>query len=400
MYRKLCIIGSFLVFVNLLSAQPTENTRFSLLTCGPGFEFFECFGHTALRVCDSTQGIDLVFNWGVFNFNTDNFYLKFAQGQLLYMLGISSYSSFIASYAREGRSIFEQHLGLKMEEKQALWTILTENSKPENRHYLYDFFEDNCATRVRDIIQKSLSARAFPEDIPTKANLSYRELFYPYTENYLWWRFGIDIALGMRSDRKVHSYDYMYLPDNLMMQFDTTILVNDVNVLVSSKETILDEMYPHSTPTLFSPDHLFWILFIVLLGISLLEWRLNKYFKAIDMILFTAVSLLSLLVFYLCFISDHSGTKENLNLLWANPLFIYVLFRLQRSQPVILYIIFGFLAILIAGFWLLPQSFNSAFFPIWLMLALRIGLIWLRQKKEGKLETKKPIYRFSTSAQS
>lgn len=375
-----CIISIFFC-LHLLPAQNVENMQFSVLTCGPGFEFFECFGHTALRMRDTVADVDLVFNWGVFDFNTDNFYLKFAQGQLLYKLGISGYQYFEISYARDGRSMCEQILDLTDEEKENLWAILVENSKPENIHYHYDFFEDNCATRVRDIVQKSLIDKYFPEDILTKENHSFRELFYPYTENYLWWRFGIDIALGMRADRKESTYNYMYLPEDLMIQFDTIVLKGDTKTVVASKELVLDELCDHSTPTRFSPTLLFWLLFAVVLGLSFLEWKKEKYFKVIDIILFTVAFLLSVLVFYLCFISDHSATKGNLNLLWANPLLLYVLIRLQRSHSAILYIIIGCLALLITGFWILPQSFNVAFFPIWLMLELRLVLLLLKKRK-------------------
>ena len=371
----------FLFSINLLSAQLSENANISVLTCGAGFEFFESFGHTALRVCDTSSGMDYVFNWGIFDFSTDNFYLKFAQGQLPYMLGITTYERFVREYACDGRSMYEQVLDLTNEEKQTVWDTLYRNSLPENKYYNYDFFEDNCATRIRDIIQYSLQNRHFQTDIFPENSLTFRELFHPYTENFLWWRFGIDIALGMRSDKKVSTFDYMYLPDDLMNQFDTTILINDTKVLTLSKQSILEEMCPHSEPTVFSPNMLFWILLALTILLSFFEWKKGFYAKAFDIVLFAVMAILSLLVFYLAIISDHNATKENLNLLWANPLLFWVLIRLRKTNRIVLYIVLGCLAILIVGFWFLPQSFNSAFYPIWLMLALRLGLLLLKKKQ-------------------
>ena len=374
----------FLFNVNSLSAQLSENAKISVLTCGTGFEFFESFGHTALRICDTSLGMDYVFNWGIFDFNTDNFYVKFTQGKLPYMLGITTYEGFIAEYAHDGRSMYEQTLALTYEEKQVLYDTIRKNSYPENRYYFYDFFEDNCATRVRDIIQYSLQNRNFPTDEATNTNLSFRELFHPYADNFLWWKFGIDIALGMRADRKATVYDYMYLPNDLMNQFDTTILVNDTKVLTQSKQIVLEELYPHSQPTVFSPNMLFWILFALTVVLSFWEWEKGFYAKAFDIVLFIAIAMVSLLVFYLDFISDHNATKNNLNLLWANPLLFWVLIRLRKTNCIILYVLLICLAILIFGFWLLPQSFNSAFYPIWLMLTLRLGLLLLSKKRTNK----------------
>lgn len=376
----------FLLSIHSLSAQLSEDAKVSVLTCGPGFEFFESFGHTALRVCDTSLRMDYVFNWGIFDFSTDNFYLKFAQGQLPYMLGIITYERFVREYAHDGRSMYEQTLALTYEEKQILFDSLRRNSLPENKYYYYDFFEDNCATRVRDIVQYSLQNRKFPTESASKANLSFRQLFYPYADNFLWWRFGIDIALGSHSDKKASTFDYMYLPEDLMNQFDTTVLVGDTKVLVESKQIILEDLYPHSKPTLFSPNMLFWILFALTVLLSLWEWKKGFYAKAFDIILFSAVGVLSLLVFYLAVISDHNATKDNLNLLWANPLFFWVLIRLHKTNNIVLYILLGCLVVLMLGFWLLPQSFNYAFYPIWLLLVLRLVLLLLKKKQTVTLK--------------
>jgi len=371
--------------------QLSRDAKVSVLTCGAGFEFFEAFGHTALRICDSTLGMDYVFNWGLFDFRTDNFYLKFAQGKLPYMLGISTYGGFVAEYQRDGRSMYEQELRLTDKEKELLYEAVVENYKPENRYYNYDFFEDNCATRVRDIVQNSLQDRHFPTETMTYSPLTFRQLYYPYTKNYLWWRLGIDIALGARTDKPVSTYKYMYLPDDLMYQFDTTVLAGGNGTLSETKQIILEEQCVHSTPTAFSPNMVFWLLFIGVVILTFFEIKRGFYAKIFDIVFFSAVFILSILVFYLSVISDHHFTKNNLNLLWANPLLLYVLIRLKKSANVVLYILLACLAVLIFGFWILPQSFNIAFFPIWLTIALRLMLLFL-YKKCGKIQEFLPCF--------
>ena len=378
MKKNLLIIVYFIVFLvntHTVLAQLDKTAKISVLTCGAGFEFFEAFGHTALRICDTSLGMDYVFNWGLFYFNTDNFYLKFAQGRLPYMLGISTYEDFVAEYAYDGRSMYEQELRLTYEEKNRLYEAVVENYKPENRYYNYDFFEDNCATRIRDIVQNSLQNRYFPTKTMTNSPLTFRQLFRPYTNNYLWWRFGIDIALGAKADKQVSIYNYMYLPNDLMNQFDTTVLIGCGGTLAEPVQVILEEQCVHSTPTVFTPNMIFWLLFLCVVLLTFFEIKKGFYAKIFDIIFFSAVFILSILVFYLCFISDHNATKGNLNLLWANPLLFYVLICLRKSNAIILYILLGCLLVLLFGFWLLPQSFNPAFFPIWLILALRLVLL-------------------------
>ncbi|MDR2409849.1 MAG: DUF4105 domain-containing protein [Bacteroidales bacterium] len=371
----------FLLSVHLSFAQLSENAKVSILTCGDGFEFFESFGHTALRICDTALNMDYVFNWGVFDFNTDNFYLKFAQRRLPYMLGVTEYQWFVFEYAHDGRSMYEQELKLTFEEKNILYKAILVNYYPENRYYNYDFFQDNCATRIRDIVQNSLQGRQFPVNAVNNSNLTFRQLFYPYTEHFLWWRFGIDIALGMRADKKISTYNYMYLPKDLMFQFDTTILSHDNKTLTTSIQTVLEEQYPHSFPTVFSPKITFWLLCILVVVLTFMELKYRFYAKVFDVVFFSMIFILSLLVFYLCFISDHHATKDNFNLLWANPLILYALIRLRKSSIIVLSFLLGCLAVLVSGFWFLPQSFNIAFLPIWLILILRITLLILRKKQ-------------------
>jgi len=262
MKQKISFILVLCLFVTgSVSAQFSEDVQISVLTCGEGSELFESFGHTAIRICDTAQGIDIVFNYGIFDFSTSFFYLKFAQGQLSYMLAASSFEGFMNEYSYYGREVYEQILDFSPQEKQTFCELITENYKPENRYYQYDFFNDNCATRVRDIVAKSLKDRSFPQSVNTVTEHSFRELFLPYTHNFLWWRLGIDIALGSVADRKASIWDCMYLPNDLMKQLDTTILPPASSPLAKSKNLILKETQIQSYPTVISPDVVFWCLF-------------------------------------------------------------------------------------------------------------------------------------------
>ena len=140
-----------------LQAQFSNQSEISILTCAPGEELYSIFGHTAIRVRDSISNTDYVFNYGTFDFNTSNFYLKFMKGELNYFLSVTTFERFIREYEFQKRSIAEQHLNLTSNEKGSIIGALVNNSLPENREYHYHFFYDNCATRIRDIIDNNLS---------------------------------------------------------------------------------------------------------------------------------------------------------------------------------------------------------------------------------------------------
>jgi hypothetical protein len=141
--------------------QLSDQAVISLITADPGEELYSLFGHSAIRVKDTVNNQDLVFNYGTFNFNTPNFYMKFTRGKLLYMLSIQQFDRFKRSYEYEKRDLKEQILNLTQDQKQAIFQFLLWNYQPENRYYKYDFFFDNCATRIRDVFIDELPGLNF-----------------------------------------------------------------------------------------------------------------------------------------------------------------------------------------------------------------------------------------------
>ena len=174
-----------------IDARLSDSAFASILTCGAGDEFYTTFGHSAIRVCDPTTGLDLVYNYGTFDFDIPHFYWTFARGKLNYCLSRTSFDNFMAEYAFEGRAVWEQRLRLSQQELNNLLLMLETNYLPEYRYYMYDFFRDNCATRVRDMVRDCLCHRTLSPECIADTNLSYRNLLYRSTEGtLLWWRLG------------------------------------------------------------------------------------------------------------------------------------------------------------------------------------------------------------------
>ena len=263
--KILCLL--LVLSLSATAQQLSEKAFASLITCGPGSDFYTSFGHTALRICDSTQAVDLVFNYGTFDFSTPHFYAKFAKGILQYRLSVSDFASFMSEYAYEGRAVYEQKLLLSREELEKLLAALQLNYLPENRYYAYDFFLDNCATRVRDQIENALMNRAFYPQNTEMENISYRQLLHPAMDEELeWWKLGIDLVLGARCDRKVPTMQYMFLPFHLKEQTDTNCIQGSTQPLAESPELILPSTR-ESHPTVLLPVYVFWgilLLFLVL----------------------------------------------------------------------------------------------------------------------------------------
>ena len=371
-FLSLCISFQIVGAQNVEVPELGEGAYASVMTCGPGEEFYESFGHSALRICDTANGLDIVFNYGIFDFDEPNFYLKFAGGRLNYFVGAQRFEHFVSEYQYYGRSVTEQRLRMTKTELQRLYELLAENSKPENKYYKYDFFRDNCATRVRDMIVASLEDDDKPLFNPDKGISSYRDMIYKYSgATSPWWCFGVDILLGARCDRRMTSDQYMYIPMEMMAQFDTltTLAGNPVS---EPSQQLLPQIQK-TTPPLLTPTLCFMLLFILVLILTLVARHKGWRLQWLDAILFSLSALVSVLLLYLWFGSDHWCTKWNFNLLWANPLFFWIVCRLRKpNRGVTIALIICLVAMLLIWLAGWPQTFNSATMLIALTLLLRL----------------------------
>ena len=389
--KRLFLFSILFVFCSNLHAQgnlPTldSNAFVNVITCGPGDDFYTTFGHSAIRICDTALGIDVVYNYGTFDFNTKHFYLKFAQGRLDYCLSREDYNSFAFEYGYEGRSLTEQTLRLTHQEKQNLFVLLETNYLPEYRYYLYDMFRDNCATRIRDIINSALGHRILFEEQTPKDAKSYRQLLSEYTGTSLqWWQLGIDLVVGSRCDRPCTNFGYTFVPMELMRQLDTTCVKGTNEPLaMPAHHTLLETR--EQTPRSVSPTLTFWALFVITLSLTVISWKKHWTLKWMDILIFLIVFLISLVIIFLWFFSDHYCTKANFNLLWASPLFIYFAIKLRKSNRWIIIVQLALFAttgiIALCGI----QIFNAAILPIILMLFIRLLNLQLQTKTNNNNE--------------
>jgi hypothetical protein len=375
--RRLLSILLFLLLSGSLraSTQSEDSTEIFLLTCLPGGDVTTIYGHSAIRILNTSDGLDSVFSWGVYDFSAPNFAWKFAKGRLKYRIDGDSYSRFLQEYFLEQRSVISQKINLTNEEKKLLILMINNNMKPENKFYLYNFFYDNCSSRVRDIIEKTIGERLlYPKDY-IKDQPSFRGMINKAQKPMPWYTFGTDLLIGLSGDKKAEFRDQMFLPEDLMKNLSLTMikLSNTMIPLLQKPITILDFEPTNMTYKIFfSPLFMFGILFTIILILSFLN-RWQKIIDFTDKLLFFVFSVLSILMVFFNFFTDHRAMKMNLNIIWLNPFLIVALIALftKNKNPLWFKIVFLTSSGFLLSFAILPQSINIAFIPLILTLIIR-----------------------------
>ena len=279
----------------------SEQSRISLLTCAPGSELYSRYGHTALRVQDTENQFDVVFNYGIFDFNTDHFYWKFVRGETYYQLGIESANAFFFGYAYNERPVYEQVLNLTLEQRQVLFEALVVNYEPRNRYYLYNFVFDNCATRPYHLIKQTLGDSITSSYIGAEGR-TYRDFLRYYTRPASWANFGINLLFGRRADQPMHGEQRLFLPEELMF-FMAEARLPDGTPLVQSGDIHPFEIQP-------VPWYATWyfgiaLLAVVLVLISLWDRHRGKLSWWVEVVMGIVYLALLLIVGFLTFFSIH-----------------------------------------------------------------------------------------------
>lgn len=357
----------------------TDSAMVSLLTCSPGSELYSKFGHSAIRVYDPYAGVDIVYNYGLFDFNTPNFYLKFIRGKLPYQLGIQRFYSFMWDYQSEGRKVEEIPLLLDLDARKKLLDFLEYNYRPENRQYPYDFFFDNCASRIRDVLEQSAGITYSRVGSGEKGK-TFRQLLDDYIGQYDWIDFGIDLILGLPADQKADFRGEMFLPDYLAKNLQAGRTNNSP---VTGDSILLLEPLPEAKRmSLLPPPFVFFSL--LFLGAALLTWKgTRRAQKGFDVLYFSLLGLSGALFMFMWVFTDHDATHANLNLLWANPLaFVGALAAAFGGRSLWLKVVAGLTLVALLGFPFLPQQLHPAVIPLMLITLLRCG-VYLRGRVQG-----------------
>ncbi len=378
--KMLLFICLFWVFGLGFSQQVTLSpaATLSVITCGSGEELYSSFGHSAFRITDPVLGIDVVYNYGTFNFNAPNFYLKFTQGKLPFALSRQQFNQFIYEYELENRWVKEQVLDLTETQKNELFLFLENNYLPENRVYKYDFFFDNCSTKIGAVLESTFGTALRYDYAHLEEQFTFRELIHQNLKTNSWSAFGIDLALGSVIDREATPHEHLFLPNYVLRQLNYTSLGNIPIVL--QQRTILKE-----GPKLKEPNFLltpqFWLSVVLILVVLMTYFDFKKGGRSrwLDFSLFFATGFAGWIIVFLWFFTEHTTTVINFNVLWAFPLNLVVAFFLLSKKPMfkgLLYYIITLLVLLAATLVLWGLKIQL-FSPLLLLLLIALGIRYL-----------------------
>jgi len=294
----------------------SEDSKISILTIGTANESHTLYGHTGIRISDQKRGIDIVYNFGYFDFDTPYFLAKFVKGDLQYFVATNQYADFEYSYRMENRSIYEQTLNLSLEQKQKLSDNLHQNLFSENRNYTYKFIDKNCTTMVIDKVNDVLGSKLITTKKPVK--ITYRELLNTYLGNTFFQKLGINIIFGAKTDKKA---EVLFLPLELMKVLKT--LQFEGKPLVSETKTVFEADTSKRAVSLWDNYYVFSAVILLVL-----VFRKNRIYCFYFAILGLIGTFLSLVGFY----SFHEEVSGNYNILLFNPTLLVWLYFYQKNN--------------------------------------------------------------------
>ena len=197
---------------------PDTGLSVVLLTMGQGDMVWEKFGHNALWVHDAATGEDRVYNYGMFDFNSPGYWGRFMKGNWLYELGVHDLRTTVFNYQYFRRAMWAQQLNLTPAQERELAAFLANNALPQNREYLYDYYRDNCSTRVRDALDRVIGGRLRAATADSMTGTTYRwhseRLIVEDEPSYV----GLAAGLGPAADREINAWEEMFLPFKVQEQ--------------------------------------------------------------------------------------------------------------------------------------------------------------------------------------
>jgi len=381
MNRILLLFLSLFLSLSICQSQiPSSLAKFSLLTCAPGETAENAWGHSAIRFYDPANQIDEVYNYGTYDFNAPNFVLNFLRGKLDYDLATGSYANFLRMYDYYERSVWEQHLDLDTDQVKQIYQFLINNALPENKTYQYDFFYDNCSTRIRNMLSDNLASFSYENVDHDK--ITFRQLLDVDLEYRDWTDFGIDLILGATCDVEANFEQTMFLPDFLSTNLEKATFKKSDGIakLLPTKNLVLDHEMKGSqrrNSFLLTPIVIFSFLAFLELLLLLFKEKVNsKLLRCYDYLWVMILSISSVIMMLMWFATDHVTCAQNWNLLWANPGYILMLFLFWKSNSKSKNYLLGFIiactVLSLIGWWVIPQQYHIAFIPIMITLILKL----------------------------
>lgn len=346
----------------------SNSARVSVLTCDVGNESYSLFGHTAIRITDLENQLDVVYNYGAFDFATPNFVAKFAKGDLNYFVVVHSFTEFINQYQYEKRSVYEQELELSAVYKQNLFENLNKILQSDERFYTYKFIDKNCTSMVVELLNQTLKSKIIVKKEDT--TISYRSILFPYFDGHFYEKLGTSIIFGKKVDQLG---DKIFLPFELLQSLETASFINQP----LAKKTIPLITFEKETPTSW------WntiYTYLLVLGFILI---MNN--RKLNLIYLTIIAILGLFFVGVGFYSFHQELEYNYNILLFNPALLVMLYfyGIKNKKWIFKLALFNLICLLVY----IVILINKAHLLIVLPLIITNGVLLIKLA----IQNKKPI---------
>ena len=318
--------------------EPGSNLTVYLVTMGPGDQVWEKFGHNAIWIHDAAAGTDIAYHWGLFDFADKDFVPRFIQGRMRYSMGAFDMGQTVEAYRQTNRTVWAQELNLNPAQRQKLADFIAWNLLPENRYYSYDYYRDNCSTRVRDAIDNALGDAIERATKKTPSGTTYRFHTSRLTQDDFPVFTGTMMGLGEPVDRPISTWEEMFLPVRMKER------LKDIRVqtasgsqpLVLGEQILFQATRPaeESTVNRGMSGYLLASACILVLGIVLWMLPVERGGKTAVVALATLWSLIAgiagTLVAFLWGFTDHLYSYRNENLFQLNPVSLILMALLVR----------------------------------------------------------------------
>lgn len=371
------IIFLFLIFgsSNYFLAQNiilSNNAKVSILTCETGNESYSLFGHTAIRISDLEQNLDLVYNYGAFDFNTPNFVAKFSKGDLEYFATTQLFSDFLAQYSYERRSVYEQELNISLEYKQKLFDNLNTVLSTNQRFYTYKFIDKNCTSMVVDLMNLTLGKSIILKKQDTEQ--TYRSILFPYFNDFFYEKLGTSVIFGNKVDQ---IGNHIFLPLELHKSLKTISFKNQP--LCKESKSILD--FEKQTKSSWWNNCYSYLIFLILI-ILVNNQKLNLFFILL-------MGLLGIFFGFMGLYSNHQELTNNYNILLFNPLLLFlVYFNISKKRKwIVNFCYLNLFSIVIYLILLLNKVHLLIVLPLVVTSGFIIMKMMLKNKKMIKIES-------------
>jgi hypothetical protein len=375
-----------------LSAQAAP--RIGVATMQPGEIFFERFGHNAIIVDDPALQEALSYNFGFFDMGEDGFIGRFVKGDMRYYLAELRWQDDLQHYLDNGRGVSIQWLALTPAQATAMAAALAENAKPENARYRYEYFTDNCATRVRDAIDRAIGGALKPQLTARSQGNTFRSEAVRLASPAPWMWLGFDIGLGPSSDQPMSRWEEAYVPMRLAASLREAKLP-DGGPLIASEEVVAPHRIAPEPPE-FQRAWWPWLLAGLAIAVLWSWWHIRRarFAAGIALVYWLIAGLLGAVMLAIWLGTEHRFGWANHNLMLLSPLCWLLLpggWRLARGRSAGRLFRFALIATVVCAVlapflhWTVavPQA-NAHWIALLLPIHVGFGIAWLRHSQAGE----------------